>query len=67
METAGVDKSALYKINGDNTVETLWTSKEENAYDLVLSGDNLLFITDAQGRIYRLDRGAQNHAAGASQ
>jgi len=56
VETAGVDKSALYKINGDNTVETLWTSKEENAYDLVLSGDNLLFITDAQGRIYRLDR-----------
>ena len=56
METAGVEKSALYKINGDNTVETLWSSKEENAYDLVVSGDNLLFITDAQGRIYRLDR-----------
>ncbi len=55
-ETTGVDKSALYKINADNTVETLWSSKEENAYDLALSGGNLVFITDAQGRIYKLDR-----------
>ena len=58
-ETAGVEKSALYKINADNTVETLWSSKEENAYDLVVSGADLLFITDAQGRIYRLDRDRQ--------
>ncbi|HWZ34307.1 MAG TPA: hypothetical protein VNX18_23375 [Bryobacteraceae bacterium] len=55
-ETAGVERSALYLIHPDNTVETLWSSKEENAYDLVLSGSDLLFITDAQGRIYRLDR-----------
>lgn len=55
-ETAGVEKSALYKINADNTVETLWSSKDENAYDLVVSGPDLLFITDTQGRIYRLDR-----------
>ncbi|HLH40221.1 MAG TPA: hypothetical protein VKX39_13815 [Bryobacteraceae bacterium] len=54
-ETAGVEKSAIYKIHADNTVETLWTSKEENAYDLLVSGSNLLFITDAEGRIYRLD------------
>ena len=56
VETAGVEKSALYKINPDNTVESLWSSKDENAYDLVVSGSDLLFITDAQGRIYRLDR-----------
>ncbi len=55
-EVTGVDRSALYKINPDNTVETLWSSKDENAYDLVLSGSDLIFITDAQGRIYRLDR-----------
>ena len=56
-ETAGVEKSALYKINADNTVETLWSSKEENAYDLVVSGGRPgNFVTDAQGRIYRLDR-----------
>jgi hypothetical protein len=55
-DISGVDHSALYKINPDNTVETLWTSKEENAYDLVFDGTDLTFITDTQGRIYRLDR-----------
>jgi len=55
-ETPGVEKSALYRINADNTVETLWSSKDENAYDMVLSGSDLLFLTDAQGRVYRLDR-----------
>ncbi len=50
----GVDKSAVYRINPDNTVETLWTSKEENAYDLITTGSNITFATDAQGRIYRL-------------
>src|SRR5271155_3316722 len=53
---AGVEHSALYKINPDNTVETLWSSKEENAYDLAFQGGELTFITDTQGRIYRLDR-----------
>jgi len=57
-EAAGVERSAIYKINPDNTVETLWTSKEENAYDLVLGSNgtasDLLFVTDAQARIYRL-------------
>jgi hypothetical protein len=52
----GVERSALYKINPDNTVETLWSSKEENAYDLALSSGEIVFVTDAEGRIYRLDR-----------
>ncbi|HML16639.1 MAG TPA: hypothetical protein VK419_06420 [Bryobacteraceae bacterium] len=56
VEYSGVDKSALYKINPDNTVETLWSSKDENAYDLAVSGGDLLFVTDQRGRIYRLDR-----------
>src|SRR5262249_61332114 len=56
VENTGVEKSALYKIHPDNTIETLWTSKDENAYDVVVSGSDLLFITDTQGRIYRLDR-----------
>ena len=34
-EIPGVDKSAVYKINPDDTVETLWSSKEENVYSLV--------------------------------
>ena len=55
-EVSGVEKSALYKILPDNTVETLWSSKEENIYDVVAeTGGTLLFFTDAQGRIYRID------------
>jgi hypothetical protein len=52
---SGVERSALYKIHPDNTVETLWTSKEENIYDLASSGGSILFLTDVDGRIYRLD------------
>jgi hypothetical protein len=58
-EYAGVDKSALYKIHPDNTVETLWSSKEENIYDLALDGSSVMLLTDAQGRIYRLDPSRQ--------
>jgi hypothetical protein len=53
-ETAGVDKSAVYRINPDNTVETLWTSKEENVYDLLALEKQILFSTDEDGRIYGL-------------
>jgi hypothetical protein len=60
-EIPGVDKSAVYKINPDSTVETLWSSKEENVYSLVArppvagtNGDSLYFATDGQGRLYRL-------------
>src|SRR6476659_2002344 len=54
LEMPGVEKSALYEIRPDNTVETLWTSTEENAYDLVPSGDKILFSTDDHGRVYEL-------------
>jgi len=54
-EIPGVDKSAVYKINPDDTVETLWSSKEENVYSLVARANgSLFFATDAQGRLYRL-------------
>ena len=58
-DTTPVEKSAIYRINADNTVDTLWSSKEENVYD-ILAGDligqagQLYFATDANGRIYRL-------------
>ncbi|MGH9662866.1 MAG: PQQ-binding-like beta-propeller repeat protein, partial [Bryobacteraceae bacterium] len=55
VEYSGVEKSAVYKIHPDNTVETLWTSKEENIYDLIASGNQLVFATDTRGRIYRLN------------
>jgi hypothetical protein len=60
-EIPGVDKSAVYRINPDGTVETLWSSKEENVYSLLArppvagaKSDSLYFSTDAQGRLYRL-------------
>jgi sugar lactone lactonase YvrE len=53
-EFAGVEKSAVYRISPDNTVETVWSTKDENVYDLVVSGDQLYFSTDAMGRLYRL-------------
>jgi hypothetical protein len=53
-EAIGVDKSAVYRINPDNTVETLWSSKEENVYDLLALEKQILFSTDNDGRIYGL-------------
>lgn len=56
-EIPGVDKSAVYKINPDDTVETLWTSKDENVYSLVAQPNgSLFFSTDEQGRLYRLSQ-----------
>jgi len=54
VDVTGVEKSAVYRINPDNTVETLWSSKEENVYDLLPWKGQLLFTTDANGRVYRL-------------
>jgi WD40 repeat protein len=56
-DTTPVEKSAIYRINADNTVDTLWSSKEENVYDLLPAADGqVYFSTDASGRIYRLSR-----------
>jgi hypothetical protein len=54
VDVSGVEKSAVYRINPDNTVETLWSSKEENVYDLLALEKQLLFSTDQDGRIYGL-------------
>ncbi len=54
VDVSGVEKSAVYRINPDNTVETLWSSKEENVYDLLALERQLLFATDVDGRIYGL-------------
>ncbi len=53
VEVSGVEKSAIYRISPDRTVETLRSSKDDNVYDLLLDGDTLLFSTDEHGRIYR--------------
>ncbi len=54
LDVSGVEKSAIYRIDPDHTVETLWSSREENAYDLLLSGGQIVLSTDGQGRLYRL-------------
>ena len=53
-EVAGVEKSAIYRIALDRTIETLRSSKEDNVYDLLLDGGAVIFSTDVHGRIYRL-------------
>ena len=52
-----VEKSAIYRINPDNTVDTLWSSKEENVYDILAGPDGqITFGTDVNGRVYELSR-----------
>ena len=54
-EIPGVEKSAVYKINPDSTVETVWSSKEENVYSMLVEPNgSLVFATDGKGRVYRL-------------
>lgn len=47
-------KSALYRVSPDGSVDTLWNSARENVFDLLPSGNRLLFSTDEKGRIYEL-------------
>ena len=54
VDLSNVEKSAVYRINPDNTVETLWSSKEENVYDVLALEKQVLFSTDLEGRIYGL-------------
>ncbi|MGA8027583.1 MAG: hypothetical protein WB992_10575 [Bryobacteraceae bacterium] len=55
VEVSGVEKSSIYRIDPDRTVETLRSSKDDNVYDLLLDGDAIIFSTDDHGRIYRLE------------
>ena len=54
-EIPGVERSAVYRIGTDNTVAQLWSSKEENIFDIALDANGLLMATDREGRIYRMD------------
>jgi len=52
---SGGQKSGIFRIAPDNSVETLWTSDSETIYGLHLRPDNnLLFSTGNKGRIYLL-------------
>jgi hypothetical protein len=54
VDLTGIEKSAVYRISPDHTVETLWSSKDENAYGILPFGRELMIATDGQGRVYRL-------------
>ncbi len=54
-EVPGAEKSAVYRIYADHTVEKIWASKEANAFDLLVLGDTILVSTDKEGTIYQLD------------
>ncbi|MDX2181608.1 MAG: hypothetical protein SFV18_18585 [Bryobacteraceae bacterium] len=54
LDLTGVEKSAIYVVEPDGTVETLWSSKEENAFDVAADDAGLVFSTDGGGRVYRL-------------
>ncbi|MEP7365101.1 MAG: WD40 repeat domain-containing protein [Acidobacteriota bacterium] len=56
VEYPGVEKAALYRIGADNTAETLWSSKEENLYDVALNGNRVFLATDNNARLYELGR-----------
>ena len=47
-------RSALYRVWPDSTVETLWDSPNESVFDVLVSGEKILFSTDQRGRIYEL-------------
>jgi len=55
MDVPGLDRSAIYRVNPDLTVDQLFVTKEESLYDLAEREGKLYFSTDKQGRIYRLD------------
>jgi sugar lactone lactonase YvrE len=54
VDLIGVEKAAIYRIAPDLTVDTVFSSKEENIFDLTLRGADVYFTTDLRGRIYRL-------------
>jgi hypothetical protein len=49
-------KSAIFKLNRNQWVETLWSGDTEAVYSLLMEkSGNLLFSTGQKGRIFRLD------------
>jgi hypothetical protein len=48
-------RGALILIRPDNTVETVWNSNGETIFGLAVRGNQVLFSTDSNGRIFELD------------
>lgn len=56
VREGGRTRNALFRVLPDSTVETLWDSANESVFDVLVSGDKVLFSTDQRGRIYELTR-----------
>jgi hypothetical protein len=48
-------RGSLILIRPDNTVETVWSSNTESIFGLAVRGNQVLFSTDSNGRIFELD------------
>ncbi len=48
-------KGALIEISPDHAIETLWSSDKEGIFGLAVRGDQVLFSTDSDGRIFQLN------------
>ena len=67
-DLSNIEKSAIYKINPDNTVDTLWSSKEENVYDILPASDGQFYFgTDQNGRIYKMTADHKLDARGGNE
>ncbi|MBM3760023.1 MAG: WD40 repeat domain-containing protein [Acidobacteria bacterium] len=55
MDVPGLDRSAVYRLNTDLTVDSLYVTKEESLYDLAEREGKLYLSSDRMGRIYRLE------------
>ena len=67
-DTTPVEKSAIYRINADNTVDTLWSSKEENVYDILTGADGAALLRHRRQRTnLPPDAGSQTDARRADE
>jgi hypothetical protein len=59
MEIPGLDRSAIYRLNREGTVDQIFVTKEEAIFDLALRESKLYFSSDNHGRLYRLEADRQ--------
>jgi hypothetical protein len=55
FSTPATEKSAVVRLLPDLTPVPVWSSKDENAYDLQAAGPNVRIATDSSGRVYEVD------------
>lgn len=58
FSTGPQGKGSLIEILPDSSAETLWSSNQESIFGLAVRGHDVLFSTDAEGRIFSLSPSA---------